>query len=274
MTTKCLDLFEQCVQAIQAGELIESENDTDKEFHFQNWVQRRLEALKVNFDPPKRNSYPDFRLVKIPEGYEIKGLKTPGRDKTFDSNSQTPSGHHNGREIFYVFGRYPKKITNYARGADGRRQYPVIDLVLCHGDFLNVDKEYVHKNRHVKGFGSYGDILIRDRKMYVVPTPFALTEGTTGLITLITPRDLEVDTRFHKVGELTRVEAAEIVISYSFDLQTNAIAAAKVANPGAGTAHEFCAYRLKSQASKPVTMVSSDQILADLEKDALELEDE
>jgi|SRR5829696_8936912 len=28
------------------------------------------------------------------------------------------------------------------------------------------------------GFGSYGDILVRDRKMYVAPTPFALAEGT------------------------------------------------------------------------------------------------
>ena len=43
----------------------------------------------------------------------------------------------------------------------------MLDLVVCHGDFLNADHDYVHKNKSVKGFGSYGDIMIRDRKMYV-----------------------------------------------------------------------------------------------------------
>ena len=65
-----------------------------------------------------------------------------------------------------MFGRYPQD-------PDGKR-YPVLDLVLCHGRFLNADNTYVHKNKSFRGFGSYGDILVRDRKMYVAPTPFAL----------------------------------------------------------------------------------------------------
>lgn len=32
--TTCFDVFEQCVKAVQAGELIESESEKDKEFHF------------------------------------------------------------------------------------------------------------------------------------------------------------------------------------------------------------------------------------------------
>ena len=79
--------------------------------------------------------------------------------------------------VFYVFGRYPKD-------PDGD-DYPVIDLVLFHGDFLNANHEYVHENKHITGFGSYGDVMIRDRKMYVAPTPFALTDGTAGQRTLI-----------------------------------------------------------------------------------------
>jgi len=55
-----------------------------------------------------------------------------------------------------LFGRYP------ADPADD--DYPVIDFVLCHGDFLNADHTYVHKNKSIKGFGTYGDIMIRDRK--------------------------------------------------------------------------------------------------------------
>ena len=98
-----------------------------------------------------RNSYPDFRMVRFTEGFEVKGLAYPGRELNFDSNSQAPSGSHNGRTIFYVFGRYPSNPDEDT--------YPVLDLVICHGDFLNADHEYVHKNKSIKGFGSYGDIM-------------------------------------------------------------------------------------------------------------------
>ena len=73
--TICFTVFEQCVKAIQDGELIESESERDKEFHFQNWFQSRLKKLGLDFDEPGRNTYPDFRLVKFTEGYEVKGLK-------------------------------------------------------------------------------------------------------------------------------------------------------------------------------------------------------
>lgn len=49
-------------------------------------------------------------------------------------------------------------------------EYPILDLVICHGDFLNADHAYVHENKSFRGFGTYGDILVRDRKMYVTPT--------------------------------------------------------------------------------------------------------
>jgi hypothetical protein len=48
-------------------------------------------------------------MVSTTGGYELKGLAYPGRDASFDSNSQVPSGFHNGRTIYYVFGRYPKE---------------------------------------------------------------------------------------------------------------------------------------------------------------------
>lgn len=254
--TTCFDAFEQCVLAVQSGELIESVSAKDKEFHFQNWFQRRLESLDVHFEGSGRNTYPDFCLVEAAEGYEVKGLAWPGRERDYDANSQVPTGYHNGRQIFYVFGRYPSDLSQFPEESGGRRQYPVIDLVLCHGDFLNVDHNYVHKNRSVKGFGTYGDIMIRDRKMYVAPTPFALTEGTNGLMTLIVPEKIGPDPRFRVVGRLTRVEATKLVVGYTFDLRTNQIKAEMAHNPNAGTEHKFIAYRLKSQASKPVSMSS------------------
>jgi hypothetical protein len=261
LKTTCFDVFEQCVLAVQNGELIESVSAKDKEFHFQNWFQKRFEKLGIHFEGSGRNTYPDFSLVEYTEGYEIKGLGWPGRERDYDSNSQVPTGYHNGRQIFYVFGRYPADLSPYADQGNGRRQYPVVDLVVCHGDFLNADHQYVHENKNVKGFGTYGDIMIRDRKMYVAPTPFALTDGTTGLMTLIIPAHIDADPRFEVVGSLTRIEARTLVISYTFDLRTNALKAKEVPNPRAGTEHHFTAYRLKSQALKPVSMLARTAIL-------------
>ncbi|SEA59424.1 hypothetical protein SAMN05660964_01934 [Thiothrix caldifontis] len=104
-STTCFDVFEQCVLAVQAGELIESVSAKDKEFHFQNWFEKRLQTLALHYEGAGRNTYPDFSLVECAEGYEVKGLAWPGRERDYDSNSQVPTGYHNGRQIFYVFGR-------------------------------------------------------------------------------------------------------------------------------------------------------------------------
>ncbi|GAB2862942.1 hypothetical protein GCM10027277_34440 [Pseudoduganella ginsengisoli] len=262
--TTCFDVFEKCVAAVQAGELIESASSKDKEFHFQNWFQSRLQDLAVHFEGSGRNTYPDFSLVEFTEGYEIKGLAWPGRERDYDSNSQVPTGYHNGRQIFYVFGRYPADQNTHIDIGNGKRQYPVVDLVICHGDFLNADHHYVHKNKSIKGFGTYGDIMIRDRKMYVAPTPFALTEGTTGLMTLILPEGMEYDAdKFQIVGNLRRVEADTLVVGYNFDLRTNSLTADRIPNPKAGTEHKFVAYRLLSQSSKAVSMTGAVQPIDD-----------
>ena len=136
-----------------------------------------------------------------------------------------PSGFHNGRTIYYVFGRYPKKPDGDA--------YPVIDLVLCHGDFLNVNHDYTHENKSIKGFGSYGDVLIRDRKMYVVPTPFHLVEGVAHRQTLILPAEANPGAAFFEVGALCRREAAERIVGYSFNLETNDLVPRTAPNPNA-----------------------------------------
>jgi hypothetical protein len=130
--TQVFKVFKNCVEAIQQGILIIQVSRTDKEFHFQNWFEQRLQNSGLLFDKGGRNSYPDFILVQHTEGYEIKGLAWPGRESSYDCNSQVPTGYHNGRDVFYVFGRYPKAESQGT-------EYPVIDLVLCHGDFLNAD---------------------------------------------------------------------------------------------------------------------------------------
>lgn len=257
--TMCFDIFRECVRAIHDGELIIQESQKDKEFHFQNWCQARFEKIGLHFEGTGRNIYPDFCLVEKPEGYEIKGLAYPGREKDYDANSNVPTGFHNGRHIFYIFGRYPNDTTPYKSGKNA--EYPVIDLVMCHGDFMNAQHDYVHKNKHINGFGTYGDIMIRDRKMYVVPTPFALTSGTAGLATLILPADYSVPDDFKCVGNLIRVEGNSLVVGYKFDLRTNQITAETVPNPNSGMAHRFKAYRCLEQSDKSVAMIADLQNL-------------
>lgn len=109
--------------------------------------------------------------------------------------------------------------------------------------------------------------MIRDRKMYVVPTPFALTKGTAGLATLILPEEYEVPTEFKCVGELSRIEGEKLVVGYSFDLRTNEISAETVANPAAGEIHKFKAYRCLEQSDKIVTMATDLDSLESSEDD-------
>ena len=56
------------------------------------------------------------------------------------------------------------------------------------------------------------------------------------------------------MGELRRREAAELIVGYSFDLQTNELIPKKVPNPGAGREHVFRAWRLKGSVADHVSM--------------------
>jgi len=248
-TTSVYDFFRQIVAAQTANKFIRRENASDKEFHFQNWVKARLSEGQLHFEQGGRNSYPDFSMVEVTEGYEVKGLAYPGRVTDFDSNSQVPTGHHNGRTIYYVFGRYPAKPDS--------NEYPVTDLVLCHGDFLNADHEYVHENKSIRGFGSYGDLMIRDRKMYVVPTPFALANNLAHHFSLILPAEETPDKDFEAIGDLVRVEAPQLVVAYNFDLRTNALQPELIANPNAGREHRFRAWRLAGEAGARVVEMAT-----------------
>ena len=240
-------VFLECTRAVESGDLIRRVSSTDKEYSFQNWFESRLSALGLDFDEPSRNAYPDFRLVHHPIGFEIKGLGFPGREANYDCNSQVPSGMHHGRTIYYVFGRYPSNTRD--------TDYPVYDLVMCHGDFLNADHNYTHENKNLKGFGSYGDLMIRDRKMYVAPTPFALTIGTERQITLIDsisqdPRSTELI----PMGNLTRKETSNLIQGYAFNLVTRELTVTHIPNPNAGREHKFEAYRKVGSIGPRVTI--------------------
>lgn len=90
MTSTCFTVFRKCAEAVADGKLIHRESARDKEYHFQNWCQSRLSETGLNYDEPRRSSYPDFTLVNYPEGYEIKGLEYPGRGRTLMPTATYP----------------------------------------------------------------------------------------------------------------------------------------------------------------------------------------
>ncbi len=92
-STTILDVFTSCVRAVRNGKLIVRESSGDKEFHFQNWFKERLTETGFNFEQGGRNSYPDFTIVQVTDGYELKGLAYPGRDASFDSNRTNAAGY-------------------------------------------------------------------------------------------------------------------------------------------------------------------------------------
>lgn len=246
--TRALRLFLQCEDAIRRDVLITRESARDKEFAAQDWVRDRLEDAGLGYEESGRNTYPDFPLTGEPvEGFEVKSLAFPGRDASYDANSQPPSGVHGGRTIFYVFVRYPK---------NGGNAYPVHDLVVCHGDFLNPARDYEHVNDNVPNFGAYGDIMIRDRKMYVVRTPYAIVNGLARQRTLILPSGWEAPTGFKAVGTVERREADEVAVGYEFDLKESVLHVVSEPNPNAGKPHTFTAYRAKDGDDAPVELAT------------------
>lgn len=249
-----------CHNAVRAGRLVQRPSSRDKEFAFQNWAKVCLDDAARPFATVKvvengRNKFPDFILKGSNEGYEIKGLAYPGRERDFDANSKLPAGavllDGSLLDVFYIFGRYPQAAPNVLK-------YPIHDLVLAHGDFLNPDRGYVHKNFHIKGFGHYGDILIRDRKMYVAPTPYGLLTGVERRLTAIVPETLAVElvdplaaSELQLVGRVERVEAKERVLAYKVSLADPSIEVIKGRNPNAGRRHTFLVYAHKSSGRRP-----------------------
>jgi hypothetical protein len=76
--------------------------------------------------------------------------------------------------------------------------------------------------------------MIRDRKMYVAPTPFGLVSGVAHLQTLILPIGFPVPKDFKQVGTLVRRETDKLIVGYKFDLGQNVITPETVPNRSAG----------------------------------------
>lgn len=262
------DVFLACDQAVANNVPLRPPDPGRSGSPFQNWFEDSLRHAGIRSRGFGANAWPDFALEDFDEGYELKGLEVPGRWNDFDANSRLPKGTHDGREIYYVFGRYPK-------GAD-RKGLPLSDFVICIGSFLSREGYPIHKNTSVRGAGSYGDVLIRVRKMFVPPTPFRSVQGTIGQRTLIvtdsTASKLDSDERIERVGELERVEATEHVQSIMIDLGVPGLQVKTVPNTASGgRVHHFVAFRRAGLVGPAVEMTArTDSLTIDIANELAE----
>lgn len=235
MATTAWSVLESCERAVHAGEPTHRTSD-DKEFHFQRWVEQRIRAAGFDVPPTGRNTYPDFPVVDIAESYEVKGITVGSRESDFDCNSALPSGQHGGGTIFYVFGRYEE--------IGGQSSPRVQDIVIVHGSFLNAGGGYQADNKSMRVLGSYGDVLLRDRKMYVPYTPYRLLTGMRGHCTLVLPENWpDRPDGWVQVGTVERVEHDQVLVAYQADLPANTLTPTFEISPNGGKVHRFQIWR-------------------------------
>lgn len=114
------------------------------------------------------NDHPDYIMQTV--GFELKSLSGKGQ---IQFNSTIPCGGYKHGELegecYYVVARYTKE-RQYGYLAD----YTVVD-----GDYFNNDRDFAfaHANTQETGFGTYGDGVVRHRKMYSFPSPHREIEG-------------------------------------------------------------------------------------------------
>ena len=232
METTVWSVLAACRHAVQAGTATARPPD-DKEFHFQRWVGDRI--LEAGFEIPEggRNTYPDFAILGSSEAYEVKGITVGSRENDFDGNSALPSGEHDGLNVLYLFGRYATQ--------------QVVDIVIAHGAFLNAGGGYKADNKSMRVLGSYGDMLLRDRKMYVAYTPYRLLTNMRDHCSLVLPEawPSPPDQSWSSVGSVVRVEPDQVLVGYTADLAANTLTPEFEHNPHAGRQHRFQIWRLQ-----------------------------
>jgi hypothetical protein len=94
---------------------------------------------------------------------------------------------------------------------------------------------------------------------------------------LVIPITIEMHNRADwvtPIGELTRVEASELVMGYDFDLRSNRLTPHWVPNPQAGRGHRFIAYRMNSYHERQVALKSEGTVQAQRELELKQTEPE
>lgn len=125
------------------------------------------------------NDHPDAIIENV--GFELKSISSNGQ---IQFNSTIPTGRFNHKgivgECYYAIALY-KKDRTFGQ---------LHDFTICYGDYFNFDHAFAHShmNSQEKGFGDYGDGVVRYRKMYQFPTP---TKEVPGVSLILDTPDAE-----------------------------------------------------------------------------------
>lgn len=200
----------------------------DKEYFIQDWVLKRLHTVGLDVRQSGRNSYPDFWFSDedATVGNEVKSLAHQMNGKPartdLDFNSTSPKPVLNGVDCSLTF-------ALYRAAASGSLEMNVTTVCVADAAFINDDATFEHVNASVKGFGSYGDALIRNRRMYRFdhPVTIASRQGVDlrDLATLIVPEGVQESveaTGIHvnRIAQVLRRPAAEQLVAYTIDVRT------------------------------------------------------
>jgi hypothetical protein len=121
-----------------------------------------------------------------------------------------------------------------------------LDLVVCDGDFLNADHEYVHKNRSqgVRQWGHHDPGPQNVRRSNSVRTGHRRRSHP----------DVDLAQRTACPKGFRDGPARPLIVGYSFDLLRNTLVPKTIPNPNAGREHEFSAWRISTGSREAVVL--------------------
>ena len=225
-------LFRSYASAHAIGVVAVKRSKDDKEYFVQDWVEERAAEARCEVEAQGRNKYPDFwlSLDGTTIGNEVKSLAhhpngRPAR-KDLDFNSTAPQSLMQGRDCFLTFVLYRHDSL------DSPLQGTVTTVCLADIAFLNADKNFVPLNLSVKKFGSYGDGIIRNRRMYRFRHPVTVLDeiglDIRGRPTLILPEGSlgqaeALADRLLQIGSVERATAPQRLASYLVNVRTGEI---------------------------------------------------
>lgn len=202
----------------------------DKEYFIQDWLALVSASADLEVTQSGRNSYPDFWLSHHGHriGCEVKSLAHQANGKPartdLDFNSTAPLPNKDGADVFLAFALYRPA------GAGHPLDQRITTLVIADVSLINDDREFVHLNQGVDGFGSYGDGFIRNRRMYLFNHPVTIAAREAGVdlrdrATLILPANEDADAAASDAGlsqvcEITRTPTDQLLVSYDVNVRT------------------------------------------------------
>lgn len=215
--TASLDLFDALADAHARQNGIDARSSSDKEFAAQDWAVANAARAGLDVTELGRHAPVDLHVgAPARIGVQVKGLTLArGRVRdTLDYSSTFPSPHHDDIPTVLAYLQLHPRLR--PGGTVRTHTVCVADMALVQGDDITT------QNRSVAGAGSYGDVNVRCRLMYIGAQPVALAArhgiDIDGIPSLILEQgDLTVGAAFERglrrAGTITRPGVSRRLVS-------------------------------------------------------------